>query len=131
MNEQYGPITLPYQTGASYPVMPGQQNWNPWSFPGSPPNYTPAYDPSTMSLSSDPTALNEFTQQAERTGPSQCNNLPNQQRDTMNTQAKSNAAATTAGQTAQANNRLAMTGGLDSGARERVQTQGNRNLLDM
>ena len=106
-------------------------NVNPWAFPSGAPNYVPAYDPNTMGVESDPTAMNAFRQEALRTGPSKYAQLSGAQQDALNLNAKSSAAGTSAGQTATANSNLAMTGGLDSGARERVQTNANKNLLDM
>jgi hypothetical protein len=113
----------------SDPNAPGA--YNPWSFPGAPPTYTGAYNPNTMGVDSDPTALNMFRTQAERTGPSAYANLANTQQDTLSQQARSSAANQNQGNQATAESALAMRGGIDSGARERIATQGNKNLLDM
>lgn len=107
------------------------QGYNPWAFPGAPPTYTGSYDPNTMGVESDPTAMDKFRQEALRTGPSQYANLANAQQDTQNINARQQAAATNAGQQAQASSQLAMTGGSDSGARAALASKGNQNLLDM
>jgi hypothetical protein len=122
-----------YQPGiqfAQQSTAPGAE-YNPWQFPGAPPTYTGSYDPNTMGVESDPRAMDQFRKEALREGPSRYATLANQQQDTLSMNAKQSAADQNAGSIAQGQNNLAMSGGLDSGARERLQTKGNQNLLDM
>lgn len=107
------------------------------------PDYNPGYNPQTMSLynMSEPgyggidtttgkQAADLFTQQAERTGPSSWANLASASANQNTKLAQSQAAAQGAGQTAQAQAALASSGGLDSGARERLQRSGMKNAMD-
>ena len=76
-------------------------------------------------------ALSSFSAQAERNGPSSYANQANNQQDYQANEAKASNAATNAGQTATSEANLAQSGGLSSGARERLQETGNKNALDM
>lgn len=117
---------------------------NPWSSPVATPGYDSTYDPNTENLAnmeagdisqinSGPgnEALGAFSSQAMRNGPSTYANLANDQQDYQNAMAKSSNAATNASGIATGEGNLAMTGGLSSGAAERLQETGNKNLLSM
>lgn len=106
------------------------------------PQYVNQYDPATMALAPglksqldsinlDPTALNAFKTQALRTGPSQWANLATNQQMAQEAGQRENAAKQSNSQTAQAEDRLAASGGLSGGARERAQTEGGKNYLNM
>lgn len=119
--------------------------YNPWAMPGSPGSKPPIdyknpYDPSMSvankmqpmlnNITQNTQGLDKYRQEALRTGPSAWSMLANQQQDAQARAAKSSAATTAAGQTAQANSELAMRGGLDSGARERIAKNSARGYLD-
>ncbi len=84
-----------------------------------------------MALSADHQGIDKYRQEALRTGPSSWANLAGNQQGYLAKQAKSAGAQTVAGQNAQAMSDLAMRGGVDSGARERIATSGANNLLNM
>lgn len=76
-------------------------------------------------------ALDKFQGEAMRTGPSAWANLAQGQQDKFQTDAQSRAASTAAGSAAGARSQLAMRGGLDSGARERVAQNQGRDYMNM
>lgn len=107
------------------------------------PDYVPGYDKGTMSLfnmggagisgidtSTGKQAADAFTQQAMRTGPSAWAGLATSKADQDSKMAQSQAAAQGSAQTAQAQAALASSGGLDSGARERLARSGAKNTMD-
>lgn len=75
--------------------------------------------------------LDKFRQEALRTGPSAWASLATQQQQGEESNARDRAGSEAAGQTAQAKASLAQSGGLTSGAAERVAAGGARNYLDM
>lgn len=116
--------------------------YNPWGFPGAPPAYVNPYDPKSMSLVSqmgdkinglqtDKSGINAYRAEALRKGPSTWAGLANAQQDMMAKNARSSASSSAANQAAGARSSLAMRGGLDSGARERIAQSSSKNLLDM
>lgn len=134
----YNPATQPWWDGNDPNGAPAN---SPWSFPGGMPGFVQGYDPSKSlygqmqgeldSIQPDMSGYDMFKQQAERTGPSAWAGLMNQQQDMLAKNAKSAGAATVAGQNQGAYDSLAMHGGLDSGARERVAREGSKSYLDM
>lgn len=123
----------------------GQSSTDPYSpYYGMPsiPSYIPQYNASTMALAPglenqlnqiqmDPAALNAFKEQALRKGPSAWANLATNQQMAQEAGQRENAAKQASTQTAQAEDRLASSGGLSSGARERAATEGGKNYLNM
>lgn len=77
------------------------------------------------------TGLDKFEQEAYRTGPSNWAKLSTQQQQMNADSARNRGTAEVGSQAAKANDDLAMTGGLTSGARERMATTAGRNQLDM
>lgn len=107
------------------------------------PDYAPGYNKDSMSLfnmgsmglqgvdtATGKQAADAFTQQAMRTGPSAWANLATSKADQESKMAQSQAAAQGTAQTAQAQASLASSGGLDSGARERLARSGAKNTMD-
>lgn len=97
-----------------------------------PPGYVPAYDPSTMSLtaSSNP-FLAQLDSDAMSTGPSKIANLETTESNRQGLMARDNNAQTAGGNAAKADSDLAASGGLSSGARERVQMNANNDVLNL
>lgn len=103
------------------------------------PTYSPGYDPMSMSALDQLTNLdakyskgfNQFRDQALRKGPSNWLNMSLAQDALKQHDAMEKAQQMNAGQTASAHDMLAATGGLSSGARERVQEQGQHNFMNM
>lgn len=105
------------------------------------PGFEASYDPRTMSMlpglegklagiEENRAGMNKYRQEALRGGPSAWAGLAGQQQDQMLQNARNQAAQGAAGQTAGAQSALAMRGGINSGARERLQTAGMRNQMD-
>lgn len=108
-------------------------NWSPWTM-YAPPTFE---DPQTSinndlsgNASASP-ALQKFQNEAMRTGPSAWSNLAQGQQDKYQTDAQSKAASTAAGSAAESRDQLAMRGGLDSGARERIGRNQSRDYMNM
>lgn len=103
------------------------------------PAYVPSYDPNTMSMTGNLKELypeytkgfNAFRDQALRKGPSQWLNMSRAANALKMQDAREKAQLETAGDTASAMDNLAASGGLSSGARERVQEQGQKNVMSM
>ncbi len=138
------PQQQPYQ---ALPSVPNQYNYTPPAglqydpanpYQGAPtaPSYTSGYNPSMATLPGletamdqnqlDKTGLNKFTQEATRTGPSSWAQMANNQQDVQKNQAIDAAGGQAAGQAAQAESALARSGGMSSGAQERVQRDASR-----
>lgn len=81
-------------------------------------------------INQDPAALNKFTSEAMRTGPSPWATMAKGEQTQAEKTQRDQAAAQDAGGVAQAQASLAQSGGLTSGARERVAAGGARNALD-
>jgi len=74
----------------------------------------------------DPRGLNQYQNEALRTGPSRSAQLQGNQIDAQALQQRQQGAQDAAGANATARNQLAMSGGLNSGARERIAQSGAR-----
>ncbi len=111
---------------------------------GSPdyPGYSAGYDPATDALAGtydqrlqgvqmDPRGLDAFRDQALRTGPSAWANLSRKDQRMQEQGARERGAKEMNSQFAQGADRLAATGGLSSGARERLAQSGQQNYLAM
>lgn len=109
---------------------------------GPQPVYTPyvqGYDPRTMSMLSDLEELwpqyskgyDAFKEEALRKGPSQWLNMSRLAADLKTRDQKEKGRQEVAGATAAAKNNLAAGGGLSSGARERAEEQGQKNVMSM
>lgn len=97
-----------------------------------PPAYVPLFDPNAInSIPVDLSGINAYRQEAMRTGPSGWASLSKisnaEQEANQNEQAQQAAS----GQTAAAENQIASSGGLSSGARERAAEGGATNFLNM
>jgi hypothetical protein len=101
------------------------------------PGFNQIYDPSTMSLGNDMSSmlagtnyntqpLQQLQSNAESTTPSTWAQLQSQLAKTQTNQAASQSAGQTAASTAQAQGNLALSGGLSSGANERIQESGEQ-----
>lgn len=134
------PTSYGYQYG--YGAQP--QNMVSYAPEGAPtyPNYTPGYNPQTMGISGqvqnelsginvDPTALNDYAAQAERTGPSAWAGMATAQNQLNTTQQQNQDARSAAGSAADQNAQLAQSGGLSSGARQITARDAGRNYLGM
>lgn len=75
--------------------------------------------------------LNRFRSEALRTGPSAWSRLANEQQRGEESQARESVARQVYGANAGAMSQLAMRGGIDSGARERMARSGAQNMLNM
>lgn len=128
--------TSPMQMPTTYQSPYAGMAFNPSSAPITP-AYNSTFNPQTESLAPqigqmlnetpyDTQPLDQLKSNAESTAPSSWANLMNQTARTNTQQAGSQAAASTAGSTAQAEGNLAMSGGLSSGARERLQQSGEQ-----
>lgn len=106
------------------------------------PTYQPGYDPNTMALypkfqgqinaiNPNTQGLDKFRGEALRSGPSAWANLARGQQFSEQANAQEQAAKAAASGTATAASDLAMRGGINSGARERIAAGGVKNLLDM
>lgn len=101
------------------------------------PNFTVAYDPTTMSLTDylqgkyDHSGYDQFKQEATRKGPSSWATLAKQDQAFQAGANREKGATEANAQTAQAEDNLAARGGLSSGARERADTDGAKNYLSM
>lgn len=80
-------------------------------------------------IQADQRGLNAFRQQALRTGPSAWLNGAENKSRMEDSYARDRVAQSAAGQAAQARSQLAMRGGLNSGARERVAKDAARNSM--
>lgn len=124
------------------PSLWSQGNYNYQGMPNSP-GFSPIYGPwmdltpqvdqrlnaiNTKGLGS---AVDAFRDEALRKGPSQWAKLSNLEQDSLSAGARDRGAQTSRGQTAQALDMLAQTGGLSSGARERTAQAGAKNYIDM
>lgn len=97
-------------------VATGNSDYNGINLPG----YTSLYDPNSA-----------YAQLANRTGPSPYAMLATSQQNQIANNAKENSAVQANAQEAQADDNLAMQGGLTSGARERSAQEGAKNYLSM
>lgn len=101
------------------------------------PAYVVAYDPSTMSLADylaghyDHSGYDKFKSEALRSGPSKWASLAKQDLNMQSAQARNSGSQQVAARNAQAEDQLGASGGLSSGARERVATEGAKNYLAM
>lgn len=106
------------------------------------PGYNPIYDPLSMSITPElqqqlqginlnTEGLDAFRQQALRKGPSSWAQLAQQDQLAQASNAREQGAKQTNAQTAQADDNLAATGGLSSGARERTAQEGAKNYMAM
>lgn len=95
--------------------------------------YQNAYDPASMTLNLDydQRGLNQFRDEALKTGASAWSNRMMDQNQLQNINARESAGRQVAGQNAMAMSSLASHGGLSSGARERVARDGAKNQLLM
>lgn len=104
--------------------------------------YNPGYDASKMAtapeyqkkldaLNLDKSALNAYQEEALRKGPSGYAQLAQRQQEAIAKASKDQARGTAAGGTAEAESQLARSGGLSSGARERVARSGNINAMNL
>lgn len=122
----------PSMSGPDYQGMP------------SAPSYNPIYNPSTMNLSSQvqgdlsginlqplQNSVNQFEQTANAPGPSPWAALADQQQNALMTDTVNKGNQAVNGQTAGAIDQLGSTGGITSGARERVAEGGNTNAMNM
>lgn len=140
------PNMITMNGGYGYPpgYTPPGQNQGGYDANGNPirPNYIPGYNPYTMGISQgldsqlgginvDTTGLDKFRTEAERTGPSAWAQLAGQQQDLEGQNQREQAARTSGAQGAQEQGQLAMSGGLSSGARERVSRDAGRSALGM
>lgn len=80
-------------------------------------------------VTADPTALNAFANQAERTGPSTWANEATAKSYTDQAHSADTLAKTAMSNTGTSEANLAQTGGSRSGANERIQTSGNRSAM--
>ena len=121
-----GDYTAPGGTGAR--GMPS------WVYDAQQPQWSDVWNPS-MSIADDVEGrlygpgYDRFASEAMRTGPSPWANLMNQQSFAQEDQAMDSASQQQAGALAEAESNLAMRGGLSSGARERLQSQGGNDIL--
>jgi hypothetical protein len=115
------------------------KNRNPWQLPDKL-HYSSTYDPKTMDMlpgvqsqlagiNVDPRGMDQFREEALRSGPSAWANLSRSRQAGMARDARASAAAEVAGAGATARSTLAMRGGLDSGARERIARGGAKDRL--
>ncbi len=103
------------------------------------PTYTPGYDPLSMSAVDEMKRLdpmytqgfNRLRSEALRKGPSSWLNMSLAQDALKQQDAIEKARQMNASRTAESENRLAASGGLSSGARERVQEQGQNDFMNM
>lgn len=103
------------------------------------PGFNPTYDPNTMSdvqylqqISPQYSqGFNDLRSQALNQGPSQWLNMSQMHNQMQMDDALNKAQQTSAGSTAAGENNLAASGGLSSGARERLQEQGGANMMNM
>ncbi len=103
------------------------------------PVYTPGYNPLTMSAVTEMNKLDgQYSQgfnrqraEALRKGPSNWLNMSLAQDALKQEDAREKAGQMNASRTAEAHNRLASLGGLSSGARERVEEQGQEGFMNM
>lgn len=103
------------------------------------PGYQTAYDPMSMSATKSLEELypqfnkgfNVLRDEALRKGPSNWLSMSLTNQALKSRDKKEKATLETAGQTAKAHDALAAIGGLSSGARERVQEQGQKNVMSM
>lgn len=124
-------------------IMP---QYTPGQLPGAPlsPQWNQPYDPNTMALlpgmeqqlggidtSGLKNSVGAFRDMALRKGPSAWALMAGNQQDALAGNARERGAAETNAQTASAMDRLAMSGGLTSGARERAAEGGAKNYMDM
>lgn len=104
------------------------------------PQYHPSYN-SSMNISPelearlagnklDMQGLGRFRSEALRSGPSAWAGMANAQQEAQGQQATDQAAQQAAGQTAQAQGNLAMRGGINSGARERLAASGAAGAMN-
>jgi hypothetical protein len=128
----------PNTTDPSGANNPGTIDSNPGSTSPTAPGFIADYDPSQALLngytnytSQNDAGIQALTQQALNPGQSAWANLADQQQDVQATNQKDVGANSVAGQTAGAMDNLAMQGGLSSGARERAQEGGAKNLMAM
>lgn len=140
----------PWTWRASTPMKVGQQIFDPfnmthWNDDPTPhfdydttpiPGYIPSYDPNSMAMEpyvsgllSNDTGFKKFSKEALRNGPSNWANLANQQQYMEQAKATEGARNAVDSQMASGRSSLAMHGGLNSGARERLQQSGTRDYL--
>lgn len=138
-----GQAMQPQGGSANYNPYPNGSPFNstsPWSpYYGMPavPQYSPGYDPSTMSMQDylktvyDPSGFDAFRDQAMRKGPSAWATLAKQDQGAQAAKMRDEQASQANSQTAQAEDDLSARGGLSSGARERATMEGAKNYLSM
>jgi hypothetical protein len=106
------------------------------------PSYQQGYDPNTMSVTpevearlnkiqADNRGLNAYRQEALRKGSSRWAGLQNQKQYSEETDARERAKREGRSAKSQAESDLAMSGGLTSGARERLSNEGVKNQIAM
>lgn len=111
---------------------PYQVQASPYTAPG----FNPLFDMSKLQgeLNAIPTnmqGINAYRSQALRTGPSTWASLQKTNNAAKQASQKEQVAQEGVGQTAQALDQLAASGGLSSGARERAVEGGQKNVMDM
>jgi len=105
------------------------------------PGYQPGWNPSMgtgggmqsqlSGVNPDYAAVDAFRQQAMRTGPSAWAGLANNNQSLLSTQARDQAAQTSAGQVAGARDAMASHGGMTNGASQQLAMQGQKNYMGM
>lgn len=106
------------------------------------PNYVPGYDKNSMRMEQDlegrlsginvdQRGMNKYRQEAMRSGPSAWAQMAGRQQDELAQDAQNKAGKQSAGQAAEARSQLAMRGGINSGARERIAQGAAKNYMDM
>lgn len=100
------------------------------------PNFNPLFDMSSVqnqlnAIPTDMSGINKYRSEALRTGPSTWANLSKVSNAAQEANQKEAAIRQSASQTAGAEDAIASSGGLSSGARERAQEGGAKNAMDM
>ena len=102
------------------------------------PTYNKTFDPTTQNTygttqanQANDAGYNALSKDALRTGPSAWAGLATAKQGAEEASASQNAMGKAAGQRADASSMLARTGGLDSGARERLARGSSKNAMDM
>ena len=110
----------------------GKDKANAWDMRGDPYAGMPALPTDqTSGVSMDHTGLDKFKQEAFRTGPSNWAKMATTQQGNNASTARASGYNQVGTQQAQSGDNLASAGGLTSGARERLATQGGRSMLDV
>lgn len=132
-----------FGNSAANPLAMTPAGFNP-TYPGNAAPYTPTYDPTTEGLLSGVEGQNagintnpldmsvaNFADLADRSGPSAWATTAGQQQNALAENQLDQGASQTNAQTAQAEDNLASSGGLTSGARERAAEGGATNYMNM